>query len=167
MSNAVIAAWITVSILSLTLAIMATSNIQKERHVQYPGLLTMFMTLHLILIMSGSAFVFWTFGITRFYCIPLLILVLIALHWPLFRNECILSMVEKMSIDPSYVMGSEYPETFSRFHPYGQTIISLLFVIGVGATAYTFFRRGDINRFATYMSMFAVGVTYVIIYKHS
>ena len=68
-------------------------------------------------------FLFKTNKYDLYYSIYLFI---IFLHWLLFKNECIISYLEKKSIDKNYVLGSKPFE-----HPYRESIPSTIIAINI------------------------------------
>lgn len=78
----------------------------------------------------------------------LALLIATILHWPLMRNECILSFAEKKLMDPGYVMGTDpwrevYLEDLvgRRHRMTAYRVFVALCIVNFAVIAYRLFRR--------------------------
>jgi hypothetical protein len=73
-----------------------------------------------------------------------LFIFIICLHWIIFKNECILSYIEKKIIDPNYILGST-PNNhihINLLHPFIYFLFSIIIFINI---LYVLYRNNSMS----------------------
>jgi hypothetical protein len=90
-------------------------------------------------------------------------LVIIAIHWFLLKNECIISYFEKKLIDNNYILGSK-----PFYHPYrsflSKYLIYLLDIIKFVNIIVVLIRNNN-NKYIYFSLLFVIGYLFYNLYK--
>ena len=126
-------------------------------------LLRLVQLFHLLNEIFISTYIFW-FRTPKYDLYFSIYLFLISIHWYLFKNECVISYMEKKIMDSSYKMGQEpYYHPFQSLLPkFVSRIFAILKLINI---LWVIYRNYKINNTVTIIMAFILIINIYINYK--